>query len=108
MMMLGHGFPIWSPILDERSEYAQEGVRIGDVAYIEGDGGFRFCFNIFEPRASPIHAHLQSEHRFQPIDTALDPSEVLRVDNIFKRGEVLLTGGVVVETKYDSLLVLFQ
>jgi hypothetical protein len=106
MMTLGHGFPLWLPSDGSNTAYGEQGVRLGDVGYITSLGQFIFCFNIFEPRESPIHARLAQN--FEPIQPGLDLSEVVRDSGAFQKGAVLLSEGLTVEKESDPLYASFK
>ncbi|KIK62478.1 hypothetical protein GYMLUDRAFT_116705, partial [Collybiopsis luxurians FD-317 M1] len=52
------GYPLWDPKPDEYlpEEYRREGVRIGDVGFLNESGGFDYLFNACLPAEHPVNA----------------------------------------------------
>ena len=54
LQTLGHGHPLWWPEHIEDLYGRKREVQIGDVGYVDEDGGFNPLFNIFRPES---HEH---------------------------------------------------
>ncbi|KAJ7844836.1 hypothetical protein B0H13DRAFT_1473605, partial [Mycena leptocephala] len=56
-----YGYPLWDPQPTEsNTTYQKDGVRIGDVGYLSGEGSFNYLFNICVPKDDLLNAFLSA------------------------------------------------
>ena len=72
------GYPLLNPSPKEKSDL--EGIQVGDVGYVDGDGRFNWKFNIRFPPG-------ELQNQIQSFDLALPAGEV-----VFKPRKVIITG----------------
>lgn len=94
LFMLGNGMPVWDPVAPSNRPQAvlESGVEIGDVGYLNHQGHFLTCFNIFSSTTNTF------ESSFSPNTTPLQPpleqSEIAANPTHFPPGTVLCSKGV--------------
>ncbi|KAF8972485.1 hypothetical protein BDZ97DRAFT_2070445 [Flammula alnicola] len=83
--------------------HLNQGACIGDVGYMNENGGFYYCFNVLYPSDHPIQRK-EVPPNFSPIQPPLSPEEVRTVSNHFTSGTVMATEGIEVSRISDSPL----
>ncbi|PBK59492.1 hypothetical protein ARMSODRAFT_852849, partial [Armillaria solidipes] len=53
LMPLGHGYPLWLP--DPPSNHPLGGTQIGDLGYLDNEGGFVYLFNVCKAADDPVN-----------------------------------------------------
>ncbi|KIK49990.1 hypothetical protein GYMLUDRAFT_266261 [Collybiopsis luxurians FD-317 M1] len=68
LLVHGRGYPLWQPKPAENmpEAYRKEGVRIGDVGFLDESGGFFFLFNVCLPADDPVNVR-RVPREFEPI-----------------------------------------
>ncbi|KAF8119231.1 hypothetical protein EV363DRAFT_1201085 [Boletus edulis] len=68
------GYPLWSPEPSSTlpSSYRQDGLKIGDVGYVNWDGLFNVLFNITLDPNHALHHRLGVPLNFEPIQLNID------------------------------------
>lgn len=75
MLRLGEGYPLYMPTPPDGlpSSHRENGVRVGDVGVITGNGAFHFLFNVFQQHHQtdaennrPIESKILISKKFGP------------------------------------------
>ncbi|KAF8956735.1 hypothetical protein BDZ97DRAFT_1849664 [Flammula alnicola] len=83
--------------------HLSQGAFVGDVGYMNENGAFCYCFNLFYPSDHPIQPKILP-HKFSPIHPPLSSEEVRIVSNHFAPGTIMATEGIEVSRVSDSPL----
>jgi hypothetical protein len=105
------GYPLWYPDLPLDKNlpqgYRDDGVSIGDVGKITGDGAFEFKFNICADAGDPTNARGVPDHferwAIVPEDRFYVPA-MFPPETIIKRGSIIAKSQGMIEPSYDFLL----
>ncbi|CAA7271125.1 unnamed protein product [Cyclocybe aegerita] len=94
LMSAGNGFPPFDAIDDQSpASHIERGAGIGDVGYIDSEGTFVYCFNIFYPSDHPIQEDTMPRE-FVPIEPPLADWEVRTSQDHYPPGSVVAGEGV--------------
>ena len=88
------GHPLWipQPNMVLPIPYRAQGVRVGDVGILTGDGGFDFLFNICVSRDDPINPK-ELPDNFVPIHPSINPIDIRKFAQ-FSPGSYLASSSV--------------
>ncbi|KAF8179143.1 hypothetical protein BJ912DRAFT_645648 [Pholiota molesta] len=106
ILSLGRGLgPHFIKGADERRPelHLRQGACIGDVGYLDENGSFFYCFNIFQPADHPIQRNMTPEN-FSPAFPPLSTEEIRVISNHFPAATILTSEGVEVTKKSESPL----
>ena len=93
-MSSGNGFPPWQLTPSTRPEARfQQGPSIGDVGYINHEGGFWYYFNIFYSRNHPIQ-EIEMPLNFRPIEPPLSDWKIQVSKDHFQPGSIINSEGI--------------
>ncbi|KAF8972438.1 hypothetical protein BDZ97DRAFT_1781003, partial [Flammula alnicola] len=104
ILSLGHGVGLHridASDITRPKLHLSQGAVLGDAGYIDKDGGFFYCFNLFYPSIIPFN-----EIWCQRLHPPLSAQEVRTFANRFPPGTVMATEGIEVSQESDSPLKL--